>query len=154
MKLKNLLLAFAFTAIGSTSFAFSVPFEMGFPNEVPAKYKGTEKERQFNIMKDYFMSVEKYDVNFESNRRFMSIRCPFDGGLTIYFVKDQNPILVKSTDTCEHKLLLKTEQLDFYQDYVPFLIAEDYCKWRTGKDTDSVSSDTWARYGERTSKNN
>ena len=150
MKLRNLLLAVAFTAIGSTSFAFNVSFEMGFPNEIPAKYKGTEKEQQFNIVKNYFKSAEKYDVNFESNRRFMSIKCPYDGGISIYFVKGQYPILVKSTDTCEHKLLLKTEQIDFYQDYVPFLIAEDYCKWRTSKDTDSAAANTWARYGERT----
>ena len=86
-----------------------------------------------------------YEIQFEYFKKVMTIKCPHDGGITSYSVAGKQVSLMRSTDTCPHVPVVSTPSFTFYQDDIPFLIADDYCAWKKGA-KNSAFPETWERY--------
>ena len=123
----------AFLAAGVSAFQVE-------PEDFEAKARNTSgvssenMERYQRFVRDYRKSVEGYEMEFEYNGEVMTIYCPYDGGMTQYEVSQKKPTLIKSTDTCDHEVAFELyangKEFTFYQDNIPYLLAEDYCRWR------------------------
>ena len=88
-----------------------------------------------------------YEIQFEYFKKVMTIKCPHDGGITSYSVAGKQVSLIRTTDTCPHVPVVSTPAFTFYQDDIPFLIADDYCGWKKGA-KNSAFPETWERYAK------
>ena len=91
-----------------------------------------KREKAKEYLKKWNELLNGYDIEFELNGTVMVIKCPHDGGITEYAVRERTPVLIKSTDTCKHEVAFEIEErgIKFYRDMVPYMLAEDYCGWR------------------------
>lgn len=88
-----------------------------------------------------------YEISFEYFKKVMNVKCPHDGGLSSFSVAGKQVSLIRTTDTCPHVPVVSAPSFTFYQDDIPYLIADDYCAWKKGA-KNSAFPETWERYAK------
>ena len=129
MKKIGVLTALLAICLSISASAFQVE-----PADFAMKERTASTESHKEFLKNFQKTVDGYEMEFEYNGEVMVIHCPHDGGISQFEVTQKKPALIKSNDTCEHEVAFevrgKGNEFTFYQDDIPYLLAEDYCRWR------------------------